>query len=89
MKKRLSLTIKLVVLAILAIIGILYILEKSPISEVTHYQKREMPKTYRSPSKGDYFSRSPTKSDSDAVSLTGKSGAYDEVRIGGTLKDNE
>lgn len=89
MKKQLSITIKLVILAVLATIGIMYVLEKSPVSEVSNYQKQEMPKPYRGSSSSDYFSRQSSTADSDAVSLTGQSGAYDEVRIGGTLEENQ
>ena len=81
MSRNLSITIKLIITMILAIAGILYILEKSPVSEISNYEKTEMPKpAYRS-SSGSYSSRASEK-DSDAVSLTGESGRYDEVRIG-------
>lgn len=79
MKRNTSITIKLVITLVLAIFGILYILEKSPVSEISNYEKTEMPKpAYRSSSS----SSSKVERDSDDVSLTGKAGAYDEVRIG-------
>lgn len=81
MKKNMSITIKLVITLILAIFGILYILEKSPVSEISNYEKTEMPKpSYRS--SGSSYSSKGQERDSDEISLTGKSGAYDEVRIG-------
>ena len=81
MKKNMSVTVKLVITLILAIFGILYILEKSPVSEISNYEKTEMPKpSYRS--SGNNYSSKGQERDSDDVSLTGKSGSYDEVRIG-------
>ena len=83
MKKQLSLSIKIAILAILAVMGISYILEKSPVDEVSNYKKEKMPKPYVRSRDNDYFSSKSSDTDSDAVSLTGQSGAYDEVRIGG------
>lgn len=81
MSRNLSITIKLVITMLLAIMGIMYILEKSPVSEIRNYEKTEMPRpSYRS--SGDSYSSNSAKRDSDEVSLTGKSGSYDEVRIG-------
>ena len=82
MNRNTSITIKLVITLILAIFGILYILEKSPVSGISNYEKTEMPKpSYRS-SGSSYSSKSSSQRESDDVSLTGKSGSYDEVRIG-------
>ena len=87
MKKHLSITIKLVILALLAVVGILYILEKSPVDEVSNYQKEEMPKPYVRSKSSDFFSSKSSETENDGVSLTGESGAYDEVRIGGEYQE--
>ena len=87
MKKQLSLSIKIAIFTLLAVMGIVYILEKSPVDEVSNYKKEAMPKPYKRSSNSDYFSSKSADSDSDAVSLTGKSGAYDEVRIGGEYEE--
>ena len=68
----------------------MYIMEKSPRSEVRDYQKQTMPKSSYSRSSGGFFSdlsssaRGENAGDNDDISLTGKSGRYDEVRIGGS-----
>ena len=87
MKKQISITIKIIILSLLAVIGIVYILEKSPVDEVSNYKKEEMPKPYVRSSRSDFFSSKSAETDSDDISLTGKSGAYDEVRIGGEYKE--
>ncbi len=89
MKKQIPLIAKMAITLVLAIIGIMYIMEKSPRSEVRNYQKQSMPKPSYSRSSGSFFSdlsssASGTSDDNDDVSLTGKSGHYDEVRIGGS-----
>lgn len=85
-KKQLPTSIKLAILAILAALGIFYILEKPPVDGVNNYQKQSMPKPFIQSRGSDYSSRKSTDSDSDAVSLTGKSGSYDEARIGNEYK---
>jgi len=94
MKKQLSLIIKMSIMLALAVVGIMYIMDKSPRSEVRNYQKQSMPKPSYSRSSGGFFSdlsssaRGETTrgngNGNDDVSLTGKSGRYDEVRIGGS-----
>lgn len=87
MNKPISITIKLTVLALLATLGIIYILEKPPVSEVSNYRKEESRKPY-SRTSSNFFSSQPS-ADGDAVSITGGSGAYDEVRIGGTFRSEK
>ena len=87
MKKQVSITIKIIILSVLAVMGIIYILEKSPVDEVSNYKKEEMPKPYVRSRSSDFFSSQPDESEGDDVSLTGKSGAYDEVRIGGDYQE--
>ncbi len=82
MNRNLSITIKLVITMILAIIGIMYILEKSPVSSISDYEKTEMPRPSYHSSSSSSSSKSARQRDSDDVSLTGKAGSYDEVRIG-------
>lgn len=89
MKKQTVITIQVAVFTVLAVLGIMYILEKSPVDEVSNYKKEAMPKPYKRSSNSDYFSSKSSQSDSDAVSLTGQSGAYDEVRIGGEYDSKE
>ncbi len=89
MKKQIPLILKISVTLVLAVIGIMYIMEKSPRSEVKDYQKQAMPKPSYSRSSGGFFSdlSESARGDyevNDDVSLTGKSGQYDEVRIGGS-----
>ncbi|MCW9012235.1 MAG: hypothetical protein OQL06_00515 [Gammaproteobacteria bacterium] len=88
MNRKLPITIKVVITALLGIIGIVYILNKSPVSEVDNYQKQDMPKPYKYKAKQGFFSNKPSSSidanngDNDDISLMGKSGRYDDVRIG-------
>lgn len=89
MKKQISLVLKMSITLMLAIIGIMYIMEKSPRSEVENYQKQSAPTASSSRSSGGFFSdlSSSARGENDTnddVSLTGKSGQYDEVRIGGS-----
>ena len=82
-----SITIKVAIFAVIAIIGIIYIFNKSPVEDLGSYEKQEMVKPNRGKSVIDqFFSPSSDKrggdSSDDDMSLTGKSGRYDEVRIG-------
>lgn len=86
MKKQLSISIKLAILAILSALGIFYILEKPPVDRVNNYQKQSVPKPFIRSTNSDYSSRNSVDSESDAVSLTGKSGSYDEARVGKEYK---
>ena len=86
MKKNLSITIKLIITTVLAIIGIMYILEKNPLDEVSDYKKEAMPKPYSS-SRSDSFFSSNSSSESSSLSITGDTGAYDEVRIGKKMEE--
>lgn len=87
MKKPMSITIKIAVLAIIGLAGIIYILNTSPVESLGEYEKQEMvtPNKNRSLADG-FFSGSGRGSENDDgeedTSLTGKSGRYDEARIG-------
>jgi len=88
MKKQLSLAVKVIVTLVLAVIGIMYIMNKSPRGEVRDYQKQAMPTSSSSRSSGGFFSDLSSSAvngrneDNDDISLTGKSRKYDEVHIG-------
>ena len=86
MKKSLSITIRLVVLAILATLGIVYIVHKPPMESVRNYQKEDMPRPYVLSKSNSFFS-SDEETASDSISITNRSGAYDEVRIGKQYSD--
>jgi len=91
MNKTASIAIKVAVFAIIAIAGIIYIFNRSPVEDLGSYEKQEMVKPNRSRSVIDQFF-SPSKSNNyddgdDDMSLTGKSGRYDEVRIGKELEE--
>ena len=91
MNLNMSLILKLAITTILAVIGIIYILNKSPVSEVENYQKEDMPKPYVYKAREGFFSNKPSSSsfsaDNDDVSLTGSSGRYDDVRIGKEIEE--
>lgn len=89
MKFNKSIAIKVLITTLLAVIGIIYILNKSPVSEVDNYQKEDMPKPYKYRASEGFFSNKPSNTfsaDNDDISLTGSGGRYDEVKIG---KDSE
>jgi hypothetical protein len=89
MKKSLAISIQLAILSILAVLGIIYILNTSPVEKVENYQKQEMPKPYVRRTDNSFFSPSKSNTnDSDAVSLMGTSGKYDEVRIGRSYEED-
>lgn len=86
MKKSMSIAIQVAVFAAIAVAGIIYILNRSPVEDLGEYEKQEMVKPNRDRSVIDDFFSS-NKDDSrngsgDDMSLTGQSGRYDEVRIG-------
>jgi len=87
MKKSMSIAIQLVVLAAIGIAGILYILNQSPVESLGEYERQEMAKPNKGTSLVDgFFSGSGRDEVNDNgeedTSLTGKSGRYDESRIG-------
>ena len=87
MKKSMSIAIQITVLAAIGIAGILYILNKSPVESLGEYEKQEMATPNKGKSLVDgLFSGSGRESSNDNgdedTSLTGKSGRYDEARIG-------
>lgn len=86
MNKTASIAIKVAIFAVIAIIGIVYIFNTSPVEDLGSYEKQEMVRPNRGKSVIDqFFSPSSDKrgdSSDDDMSLTGKSGRYDEVRIG-------
>jgi len=84
-----SIAIQIAVLAAIGIAGILYIMNKSPVESLGEYEKQEMAKPNKGSSLVDgLFSGSGRGSSNDSdyadddYSLTGKSGSYDEARIG-------
>lgn len=88
MKKSMIITIQIAVLAVIGIAGIIYILNSSPIESLGEYEKQEMVKPNKERSlSGGFFSdigKSSSNNDDgdDDTSLTGKSGRYEESRIG-------
>lgn len=87
MNKTVSITIKLTIFAVIAIIGIIYIFNRSPVDDLGSYEKQEMAKPNRGKSVIDQFFAPEGKKagggyGDDDMSLTGESGRYDEVRIG-------
>ena len=74
--------IKLIITALLGGLGIFYILKKPPTAEINSYKKQSMPKPYRYKKNDNRIYSSENSSDSDAISLTGKKGSYDEHLIG-------
>lgn len=86
MNKTMSIITKVTILAIIAGMGILYILNRSPVEDLGTYEKQEMASPNRSRSIIDqFFSSQPDRGGNytnDDVSLMGASGRYDEVRIG-------
>ena len=85
MKKSMSIIIQVVVFAAVAVAGIIYILNRSPVEDLGEYEKQEMVKPNRGRSVIDNFfstSEDDARSSDDDMSLTGQSGRYDEVRIG-------
>lgn len=92
MNKTASIVIKVALFALIAIIGIIYIFNRSPVEDLGSYEKQEMVKPNRSKSIVDQFfstsgSNRDDDTDEDDMSLTGKSGRYDEVRIGKELEE--
>lgn len=88
MKKSLTITIQVVIFAIIATLGIIYILNKSPVEDLGDYEKEEMARPNKSKSFVDqFFNSKSSNTDDDDVSLTGGSGRYDEVRIGKSAEE--
>ena len=82
-----SIAIQLIVLAAIGIAGILYILNESPVEHLGEYERQEMAKPNKGSSLVDGFfsgsGRGEANDNGDEdTSLTGKSGQYDEARIG-------
>lgn len=87
MKNTISIAIKLLIFAGLTFLGIIYVINQSPIDSMPTYEKQEMVRPNRGTSVIDDFFKSNDKNqshaaDSDDVSLMGTSGRYEEVRIG-------
>jgi len=71
----------------LGILGIIYILANPPTAEINNYQKQSTPKPYLNKNNHDNGSAAAKNAaSSDAISLTGKKGRYDEHLIGGSKK---
>jgi len=87
MKNSISILLKVVIFGAITGVGILYVINRSPVESMGTYEKQEMVKPNKDRSSFDqFFSSEPDKkrnqSKNDDVSLTGSSGRYDEVRIG-------
>lgn len=87
MKNSVSIFLKVVIFGAITGVGIIYVINRSPVESMGTYEKQEMVKPNKSRSVIDhFFSTKPEKkrneADNDDVSLTGSSGRYDEVRIG-------
>jgi len=92
MNKSISILVKVIIFGALTGIGILYVINRSPVESMGSYEKQEMVKPNKSRSIIDNFFSSESKSrrnagENDDVSLMGASGRYDEVRIGKTHKE--
>lgn len=88
MKKSMIISIQVAVFAIVGLLAILYIMNKSPVEDLGDYEKQEMARPNKSKSIVDqFFSPSDSSDSGDDVSLTGSSGRYDEVRIGKSMDD--
>jgi len=87
MKNSISILLKVVIFGAITGIGIIYVINRSPVESMGNYEKQEMVKPNKSRSAIDQFFSNDSKkkrdqSQNDDVSLTGSSGRYDEVRIG-------
>jgi hypothetical protein len=87
MKKSISIAIQIAVLAAIGLAGILYILNKSPVESLGEYEKQEIARPNKGKSLVDGLFSGSGRGESndngdDDTSLTGKSGRYDESRIG-------
>ena len=93
MKKSLAITLQVTIFALVAVGGIIYILNKSPVEDMPEYEKQEMAKPNRGTSVIDsFFAPDKTRNkgfsaEDDDVSLMGKSGRYEEVRIGKSAEE--
>lgn len=88
MKKSLTITIQVVIFAIIATLGIIYILNKSPVEDLGDYEKEEMARPNKAKSFVDqFFNSKSSNTEDDDISLTGGSGRYDEVRIGKSAEE--
>ncbi|VAW55779.1 hypothetical protein MNBD_GAMMA07-751 [hydrothermal vent metagenome] len=91
MNKSASILIKVIIFGILTVVGIIYVINQSPVENMATYEKQKMVKPNRGGGRSaisDFFS-SDSKDDSagDDMSLTGATGRYDEVRIGKKTED--
>ena len=87
MKNSVSILLKVIIFAVITGIGIIYVVNRSPVESMSTYEKQEMVKPNKSRSIVDQFFSNDSdskrdQSENDDVSLTGSSGRYDEVRIG-------
>lgn len=74
-----AIAIQIAVFAVLAILGIMYVLKESPTENLGDYEKSEMAR----PSHGGSFIDKIFSTDGDDdTSLTGSAGRYEESRIG-------
>ena len=82
-KSNTSLIIQLLILVFIAIIGIMYIVDETPVSSLEHYDKQPMVTPFGSSDKDSFFfPKGNDNSDGDDISLSGKKGRYEEALIG-------
>jgi len=87
MKNSVSILLKVIIFGVITGIGIIYVVNRSPVESMGTYEKQEMVKPNKSRSIVDQFFSNDSEnkrdqSENDDISLTGSSGRYDEVRIG-------
>lgn len=78
MNKPISVAIKLIIFAAITAVGIIYVINKSPVEDMGSYEKQEMVKPNRSKSVIDQFFSTDSDdrknaAEDDAVSLMGTS----------------
>jgi hypothetical protein len=81
--KKNSSRLKLILAVIIGIIAIAYIIVNPPTAKINSIQKQSTHTPYRY-NNANEASSSKDSADSDAISLTGKKGRYDEHLIGGS-----
>ncbi len=89
MNKSISMLIKLIIFGGLTGLGILYVINQSPVESMSSYEKQEMVRPNKGGSSSSMMSQffgtddnRRNAADNDDVSLMGSSKRYDEVRIG-------
>ncbi|MDH5473964.1 MAG: hypothetical protein OEY61_14050 [Gammaproteobacteria bacterium] len=87
MNQNTALTIKVTITLLLAITGIGYIMYTPPTSQVANYEKQPMKKPSTSARIESISDTVSNNADSgDNVSLTGKTGQFEETKIGKSVE---